>query len=367
MGETCLINAESSDEVNVLSIVVPTYNRPLKLKRFLDYLIFCHRSKSSVFLAVRFIIVDGSTNICSLNIELVEMLHGWGVIIDYYHVPETGLSQRLLLASKKIQTSYVLVCGDDDLVDFDWVRNWIDGESRSRAGWTYAGRFVNVLGISLHGLDLSCAERPFSGFEISSSSPEIRLLTYGVANAFGISSLSYAVQPSSLFGEFWSMVEGQNLYHGGLEFLHQVFLAFKSKITFTDSPLIYRDFSYIDYVHEEMREAPSSDRYPYIGQDAVNLAVDFICSNSGLNRLDALEYVESAINLQFSLIPSRRRVQRVIQGAGDNALLKLDRETVRAVKHVWIRNYLTAYSFKGAVKRFIRASLPDWEIWRSRD
>lgn len=342
----------------LLTILVPTFNRAQKLRRFLSYLLKVEVHKKNVLNNIEFLIADGSEATDYKNNQIIGQLRQLGMHIEYCHFPRVDLIERFVLISKEIETNHVLVCGDDDLVDFEGVRDWLDNKDKFPVDYTYAGRFSNILGLSVFGLVVSCMERPFYGLKLTSEDPEIRLLMYGTANSFGITSLSYAIQPTSLFRDFWSIVEGQQLYLGGVEFLHQIFLSIRSKIIFSEKTLIFRDFSYIGYKSEKMREAPATDKYPYYGDKVVNLAVQIISDYSSADASRALEIIENVIDIQTSVLPSRLRLQGMYANQGSKICSCSDSISTAAIKSVWFRTYLEVYPRKLAIKKFIIFSLP---------
>jgi hypothetical protein len=341
-----------------LTILIPTYNRAPKLRRFLSYLLKIEAHQKIVLSNVEFIIADGSDKTDYKNNQLIDQIGELGIHIEYFHLPRVGLKERFIIVSREIKTNHVLVCGDDDLVDFEGVRDWLDNKNKFPVDYVYAGRFSNILGLSIFGLKVSCLERPYYGFKITAEDVEVRLLMYGVANAFGVTSLSYAIQPTLLFSEFWSMTKGRQLYYGGLEFLHQIFLTARSKIIFSGKTLIYRDFTYIDYKSDKLREAPATDKYQYFGEEAVNQAVQIISKYSSVDSSRALNIIENIIDIQASVLPSRLRLQNMYTNQGNKICSRSDLITMAAIKSVWFRAYLETYPRKPAIKRFIILSLP---------
>lgn len=343
-----------------LTILIPTYNRAPKLRRFLTYLLKIERHQKQVLPYIEFIIADGSEQTDYKNNQLLEQLIELGIHIEYCHFPRVGFQERFIIISDQIKTKHVLVCGDDDLVDFGGIKDWLDNKNEFPVDYVYAGRFSNILGLSISGVVLSSLERPYYGFKIATEDVKARFLMYGVANAFGITSLAYAIQPTFLFNEFWSLTKDRQIYYGGLEFLQQTFLASRSKIIFSEKTLIYRDFTYIDYKPEKLREAPATDKYPYFGETAVNLAAQMVSKCSSLDAFSALEIIENVIDIQFSVGPSRLKLQNSYSNQGYKICTASDSITAAAIRSAWFRTYLETYPRKPAMKRFIILSLPGW-------
>jgi hypothetical protein len=341
-----------------LTILIPTFNRAPKLRRFLIYLLEIESHYKTILNNVVFVIADGSDSVDKKNIQLVEQLKSLGLFVECHHLPGEGLKERYIIMSNMIKTSHVLVCGDDDLVDFEGVKHWLENKNSYSEEYIYAGRFSNIKGLSIFGLEIDCLERPYYGFEISSENAETRVLMYGVSNAFGITSLSYAIQPTSTFQEFWNITKDRQLYYGGIEFLHQTFLSVRSKIIFSKKTLIYRDFTYIGYQPEDLREAPATDKYPYIGEESVNLAIQIISKYSFLDASRAEDIVKNILSVQTSVSQSKERLQYIYKSKGHKICSECDLITLDAVRSVWFQTYLRAYPAKGAIKKFINLSLP---------
>ena len=342
-----------------LTIVIPTYNRAQKLRRFLSYLLKIETHQSKVISLLEFIIADGSDEKDYKNSQIIAQLIKLGNNITYFHFPGVGLQNRFVIISEEIKTTHVLVCGDDDLVDFGGVRGWLENNEQLPDDYVYAGRFSNIMGISVFGLEVSGLERPYYGFNIGAEDVKTRVLTYGLANAFGITSLSYAIQPTFLFCEFWDLTKDRTFYYGGLELLHQTYLTARSKIFLSEKTLIFRDFTYIGYNYEKLREAPTTDRYPYFGEEAIQLAAQIVSTYSSIDASAALDVIENIIDIQTSILPSRLQLQAAYANQGKTLCSRSDSITVAAVRSVWFRAYLGAYPRNLAMKRFVILSLPD--------
>ena len=98
---------------SLLTVIVPTYNRPTDLIRTIKFL--RHRA-----LPLSIIVADGSDlEHSSQNARCQELGKG----ISYFHVPPiptedtaTNYRRRALRALEQVETPYVAFCGDDDLL-----------------------------------------------------------------------------------------------------------------------------------------------------------------------------------------------------------------------------------------------------------
>jgi len=93
-----------------VTIVIPTYNRPIKLKRTLAYY---KKIPKSFF---QLLIADSSTKEAQKeNIKTVRLFGGNKINYKIYS-SEINLFTKLAEVSKTIKTKYAVVCGDDDFV-----------------------------------------------------------------------------------------------------------------------------------------------------------------------------------------------------------------------------------------------------------
>jgi glycosyltransferase domain-containing protein len=88
--------SSSNNDMNRLTIVVPTHNRHKHLRRLIAYL---------SFFANHIIIVDSSNSFCEGLTKC-----------DYFHQPGSSREERLCFALGRVQTPYVMLHADDDLV-----------------------------------------------------------------------------------------------------------------------------------------------------------------------------------------------------------------------------------------------------------
>lgn len=87
------------DPLSRLTIVIPTYKRPLKALRAMRF--WANRQ-------VRVLILDGCDDAMDLPADIASAAN-----IEYVHQP-TALSERLAFAASHVTSDYVALCGDDD-------------------------------------------------------------------------------------------------------------------------------------------------------------------------------------------------------------------------------------------------------------
>jgi hypothetical protein len=343
---------------NELTILIPTFNRPERLNRLLLYLNLCLLSKKIPIHSIRFLIIDGTGAPNKIVSEGVIKLENSGLNIELMNQPGVGLAERYAIAANEIKTNYVLVCGDDDLPDFDGITYWLNNRSTTSESQVFAGRFTNIYGISILRLVVKHGERPFSGLKIKNPDPLVRIAQYSLANSFGVTSLSYSIQPSELFRDFWSARYDKTYFFGGIELMHQIFLAGRAKIELSEHNLIFRDFSYIGYEIDSGREASAENVYPYYGESAIKKCCDFIVSFCGLTDSEAKKFVEEIIESNKALENSRQVVQSALEAMSSCKSARRLCATPPEVRLAWRRSYFSCYPKIAGLRRIIILSLP---------
>jgi glycosyltransferase domain-containing protein len=94
----------------LITIFIPTYNRPGYLKRLLGYYNDCR-------IAHQIIIADGSSDeIKKANREMVSSFPSLKVLHLHAYSPETPPIERIVDALKHVDTGYCVFCADDDFI-----------------------------------------------------------------------------------------------------------------------------------------------------------------------------------------------------------------------------------------------------------
>jgi glycosyltransferase involved in cell wall biosynthesis len=343
-----------------ITIFIPTYNRPNRLARFFSYINLCLISNKIPLKLISILIVDGS-EFESIEIkDSIVKLFGKGLNIELIRMPGRSLTERYLIGAKIIETEYVLTCGDDDLPDFIGINQWLQLEDNADKKMIFAGRYTNVYGLSLLNLITKNAERPYAGFKIENSSPLLRVSQYALANAFGVTSLAYSIQPIEIFINFWKDVnhEKLNFYYGGIELMHQTYLTAQLSINLADVNLIYRDFSYIGYTKVNQREAPTDDIYPYYGSAAVEKCVEYINFYCKTTPEDSAEIVKDILCMNKQIEKSKTLVQSNLENIISNKINCGLGYPQKEIEAAWRSTYFSCYPKIDALKKILILSIP---------
>ena len=350
--------------MKTVSVVIPTFNRDEKLARCLDYIWTYFQDNISLSKLFDFWVIDGSETSSSRSFALVKDIEKIGVNINYFHLPNESLFRRVKSGVLKSRGDFIFLCGDDGLLDFDNVVSDLEEYGLSDA--VVAGRFMNLCGLGWSKVYCTDGERPFSGFEINLQSPLMRTLVLGVSNGYGISSLSYSLIPRQVSELFYAEFDLDEHYYGGVEFMHQLFVAYHSKVIFTDKIHLYRDYSYIGYVSEDKREASDDEDFVYIGRSAVEALDRYFSREMAASERKQMKLVVRYIHkVQQALGPSRQQLERRL-GRPSRLINAMggSRSAVK-VNQVWVRHYWTCYGINNGWKARMKIIFP-WlpTVWR---
>lgn len=351
-----------------LTILIPTFNKPGKLFRQLYYLLRLFKtSKEISFFSdnIKFIIADGSSSIPSFS---------WGSSfsglvrdcqssfnLQYYHLPDVSLHERLVWLYERSDSEYVMYLGDEDLILFDhlaYALHYLDSNINVS---TWAGRLINVISYPFFSpkSSLSAAERPFAGFVLDQSSVPFKISTYFALNAVGTNALAYSIQRRSVIYNYIDYISrhSDTLFYGGTELLHQVVSLSGGGVCIDNRPLILRDFMYENYIVEKQREAPQSDPFPYHGQVAIDLCSAHIAENSNLDFAQSTELLLSILRLVPSLQTSRAVVQSNLEGGNFYSEIVADNISALSFSNFqasYLKYFVSAKSFRQMFLYFLR-------------
>lgn len=144
-----------------LTIVIPTYQRPVQASRALHYWLGQD---------VRVIMIDGSATPLALPAPVAKAIH-----ITYLHMP-FSLSARLGHVTGLLQTDYVALCGDDDFMLPKALRACVDFLD---ANADYAACGGQALGFdSRLGLRAFVRYEKFRTFDLAQGDASSRTLAY---------------------------------------------------------------------------------------------------------------------------------------------------------------------------------------------
>ena len=342
-----------------IAILIPTANRRGKLIRQFNYILRCLSNGtilSHTSHQFHFFIADGTYE----KLESDPLGHQISLFIDsisafcsieYIHVPDMHFYERLNILAESSKTELAIICGDDDLLVFDHIPKMAESLCSDSSARTLVGRYLNIRRFDESCLHYDVNERPYYCFAIQGGSTQTRYAQYVSLNALGISSTFYSIQYlEDLKALTRILTKNKNtIYFGGAEGIHQAWCCRMGSILFSELPFLLRDFTYIDYVHEPQREAPSTDEFPGVGHEAA-LLINSIISGSGnclppATQNDNYTFIRDLFQLSSTIQSSRESLMAAVNShmLASFAVDRLSDSTLSCAHKAWIGTIRYAY------------------------
>ena len=221
---------------NMLTLVIPTYNRPKELERLLNF-------QSGLAHQLTIIVLDGSApDSGEINQKICQKFD----TVSYYEFPSSmHLGVRLTEGLKLVKTPYIVFCGDDDFV-FPEAAIECAQYLQSNLGYAAAIGQVWSLRYFLHrkiirggialGRDLNFGNKFDHERFIQ------RSLFYFAYTAVGSIPLFYAVRRTEQTLRAFSLITG-NLKYSSMELLTNCSLLVDGKVAKLPIPFGLRDYA----------------------------------------------------------------------------------------------------------------------------
>ena len=338
------------------SLLIPTFHRPARLARCLHHLSLQFEAALFDSLKLEIIIADGFDNpelniLKNENVNIyLEQLANY-CKISVLSLPNISLSQRIYQLSLKATNDNVMLLGDDDLIILKNCESLLEDHDDIPHPRTISGRLLNITGLKLNNVDFNVQERPYVGYTLDHPSGIVRISQYFALNAVGTNALAYSIQSKEILCQYSLEATKKDFFYGGLEMLHQTISLLKGPVFISEKPLLFRDFTYLDYNIDPQREAPDSDQYPYHGLDAVLALTGLIADEKEMNQEQARLLVDSILLTTRDLQKSRTSVR-------DSQLFPLkipiEPNFVADASLVWKHHLKAIYSPESQKKIFLR-------------
>lgn len=180
----------------MITILIPTYNRPRYLERLLDYY---HDSQ----VAYKIIVADGSSDeMKKANRETVSSFPVLKILhLDRYS-PETAFNIRLSDALNHVDTKYCVICADDDFITPNGISQSADFLEKNPDFAVAHGRYIGFrLKDDKKGKQQFFWKPKYSSHEsVTFPDPKLRL-SYHLSN---YSPIFYAVHRTALSQMIWA-------------------------------------------------------------------------------------------------------------------------------------------------------------------
>ena len=124
------MRSEQFPQIPGISIVVPTFQRPVHLKRLLDALI----EQTVIADIFEIIVVDNEINSNTEVQALCASREYQALDLNYFHHPNTGVSSARNLGVSQARASLIGFLDDDTLPSKDWIRLVFATQDKMQAG-----------------------------------------------------------------------------------------------------------------------------------------------------------------------------------------------------------------------------------------
>ena len=244
-----------------LSILVPTFNRYGRLYRGLVYLdgISSLPEHRELFRSTEIIIADGThaategshETVLRRKIQSIANKLNQKTSIKFSAQPGVGLLERFSWLSSRAKGGYVTMLGDEDMLVFDSLADWLDELDLRPDIAAISGQYVNLKGFQRFGSHLKILreEGLVNGVTIDADDIKDRLIQWLALGCSGIPSISYALMRREVFLSFGRCLNGfpGALTYCGAESLLNLLMLGAGKVAIKDMPYVIRDFTYLDH------------------------------------------------------------------------------------------------------------------------
>lgn len=174
--------------LNKITLIIPTHNRHLYLRRILDY----YKDTD-----LKIIVADSTPEPFALKDRYN---------IDYYHFPNITVSVKLKIVLQKIKTPYVFLCADDDFIIPSAILKCINFLEENNDYYSVQGRYISFgkkRGI-LNFFSNSSFHK-FVNYDVNGDTPEKRirqLMTLNYHTFYSIHRIESLKKIFEVIGEF---------------------------------------------------------------------------------------------------------------------------------------------------------------------
>jgi glycosyltransferase domain-containing protein len=181
---------------DIITIVIPTYNRPGYLKRLLGYYNDCR-------IAHQIIIADGGADETKkANRETISSFQTLKVLHLHGYSPETPPLERLIDALKHVNTKYSIICADDDFITPNGIDRSINFLEDNPDFSIVHGRYITFhVESGENGENTFCWEPAYISESITSPNSADRLIRH--LSGYLVPTF-YAVHRTDLLQMVWS-------------------------------------------------------------------------------------------------------------------------------------------------------------------
>lgn len=235
---------------SLATILIPTFNRPEKLNRLLNFL-------KELQTPHRVIVLDGSAQDLKQLIQEIVSFYPFASLRSYGSELHLGL--RCLDGLSAVQSEYVVFCADDDFVFPSAISDCVDFLDKN-AGYAAAMGGVRALFYGnqggVRGRAFAVADRLSNCVEFDQDEFIQRSLAYWSFTLIGSVPLFYCVRRTSEARTTFGLLTEKTKY-SAMELLTNASLLISGKISILDTPFGLRDYS-SEPIRENIRDDPSA-------------------------------------------------------------------------------------------------------------
>ena len=334
---------------NRILALLPTRNRPQKLKRVLTFY--------NKFTAenITYHILNASDTFTVYS-QLFPNLD----LTDYHYSHLLSFTERISqhLSCINLDYEYVIIINDEDIVLPSYLKDAAQFLSKNLDYSMYVGSVLTYLRPFLIFPRISFHKSFFFNkpFSLSDANPLLRVHKYFALNTNVIPFTFYSLRRLDDFLDLYdSCIHKLRLYEMTEEYLDQIKLALDGYIYFDNKPMIIRDETKLSYTIENNRHHPVSlipindlekikpylvDKYSFSGKECDFILHPFYDSNY-TRLLSSSGYLPKALDSTYGqlslLVPRLEAISRVILGIINYFLLLIFLPpTLLKISFLWI-------------------------------
>jgi glycosyltransferase domain-containing protein len=281
-------------------ILIPTYNRPKKLARSLEFY-----ARTGVSSKYKVIVLDGSPeaagNINKTSCKVFGATHSWHPARNYF--------ERLVDAFANIDKDQLVCLSPDEDVFFPEYLSAASLFLNENADYTlFIGRYITY-SKPLFGLHrVNFARDTIFDLDLRSQNPIIRVNLFINALNVGCSPVFWGVRRAAIFRETLKLQEKMQLGSAS-EACDQVLMCLLGKVKLAPIPMMLRDETKV----KELPNPDSRDPDTYILQSDIDLAIDIFDQDYGLNGRLAVEMLTSFYSENYRDLDGNRLYSKIHQ------------------------------------------------------
>jgi glycosyltransferase domain-containing protein len=281
-------------------ILIPTYNRPKKLARSLEFY-----ARTGVSSKYEVIVLDGSPeavgNINKTSCKDFGATHSWHPTRNYF--------ERLTDAFSNLDDNQLVCLSPDEDVFFPEYLSAASLFLNENTDYTlFMGRYITYSKplFGLHRVNFS--RDTIFDLDLWSQNPIVRVNLFINALNVGCSPVFWGVRRAGIFRETLKLQEKMQLGSAS-EACDQVLMCLLGKVKLAPIPMMLRDETKI----KEPLNPDSRDPDTYILQSDIDLAIDIFDQDYGLNGSLAVEMLTSFYSENYCDLDGKRLYSRIHQ------------------------------------------------------